>query len=130
MKKLIVIFSLLCTMSIVAASDVSPVISIRYNDFTGSIGTSISHAIGLNLNIDNNRFVGFDNDVTNGNWRIYSGWKFGKLGLGTAGTGENVVSQYTVGTTVGILNNLNLDLDYVITEGSDDTFRLSFNINF
>lgn len=131
MKKLITLLSLIGTFSFVIASDVSPVISIRYNDFTGTTGTSISHAIGLNLNIDDNRFVGFDNDVKNGSWRIFTGWKFGKLGLGTA-TNEDgsVVGQYTAGTSVGILDNLNLDLDYVITDGSDDTIRLSFNINF
>ena len=121
MKKYLVLITILQSLSsFIFPKDVSPVLSIRYDDLSSTI--AVSDAIGLKMDIGGNKFTGFDTDGTD--YRIYVGWGFGKMGFGHDGTGE----EYTVGATYQVLDNINMDLDYVM--GTTDDLRLSLNIHF
>ena len=109
--------------SLLFPKDVSPVFSIRYDDLDG--GVTVSDAIGLQMDIDGSRFTGFDTDGTD--YRIYLGWAFGKIGFGSDGTDE----EFTIGATYGVLENLSLDLDYVMgTDTGDANLRMGLQVHF
>jgi len=126
-KKYILPVLMIATLSsFLFPKDISPVFSIRYSDLTNNGGITISDAIGLQMNIDGNRFTGFDTDGTD--YRIFLGWGFGKIGFGADANGSE---EFTVGATYGVLDNLSLDLDYVMgkTESSHD-LRLALQVHF
>ena len=109
--------------SFLFSKDVSPVFSIRYSDLTD--GIAVSNAVGLQLNIDGSKYTGFDSDGTD--YRIFLGWEFGKVGFGSDGTNE----QFTIGATYGVLDNLSLDLDYVMgTDTGDANLRMALQVHF
>ena len=117
------ILPILIIGSLLFPKDVSPVFSIRYDDMTD--GVTVSDAIGLQMDIDGSRFTGFDTDGTD--YRIYLGWAFGKIGFGSDGTDE----EFTVGATYGVLENLSLDLDYVMgTDTGDANLRMALQVHF
>ena len=71
-------------ISLTFSRDVSPVLSIRYDNLAS--GIVVTDAIGLQMDLGGNKFTGFDTDGTD--YRIYVGWGFGKIGfekIGTAG---------------------------------------------
>ena len=77
------------------------------------------------MNIDDSKYTGFDSDGTD--YRIFVGWGFGKVGFGSDGTNE----QFTVGATYGVLDNLSLDLDYVMGTGTGDAnLRMALQVHF
>ena len=109
--------------SFLFSKDVSPVFSIRYSDLTD--GIAVSNAVGLKMNIDGSKYTGFDSDGTD--YRIFLGWAFGKVGFGSDGTNE----QFTIGATYGVLDNLSLDLDYVMgTDTGDANLRMALQVHF
>ena len=104
--------------------DVSPVFSIRYSDLTD--GIAVSDAVGLQLNVDDNKFTGFDTDGND--YRIFIGWGFGKVGFGANAAGNE---EFTIGATYGVLENLSLDLDYVMgTDAGDANLRMALQVHF
>ena len=101
--------------------DISPVISIRYDQIDDEV--VVTDAIGLKFGLGNDRFTGYDTDGTD--HRLYVGWKFGKIGFGHDGTNP----EYTIGANY-ILDNIGLDLDFIMGDNNENNIRLSLNINF
>jgi len=124
MKKYLIFFVLSATLTSFIFPKVSPVISIRYNDLDGTV--AVSDAIGLKMDLGGNKSSGFDTDGTD--YRLFVAWGFGKVGFGHNGA-DPAKEQYTVGATYGILDNIDMDLDYVMG-GTADNLRLSLNIHF
>ena len=124
MKKYILLVLMVTSLSsLLFSKDISPVFSIRYDNLTD--GITVSDAVGLKMNIDGSKYTGFDTDGTD--YRIFLGWAFGKVGFGSDGTNE----QFTVGATYGVLDNLSLDLDYVMgTDNGDADLRMALQVHF
>ena len=120
MNKVSVIFLLLST--IIIPRDISPVISIRYDQIDNDI--EVTDAIGLQFDLGNNRFTGFDTDGND--YRIYTGWRFGKIGLGHDG----INPEYTIGATYDIIDNIALDLEFIMADDNSHSMRMGLNINF
>ena len=120
MKKLSFIFLIFST--IIIAGDISPVISIRYDQIDNNI--EVTDAIGLQFDLGNKRFTGFDTDGTD--YRIYIGWRFGKIGLGHDGLNP----EYTIGATYDIIDNIAMDLDFIMADDNSNSIRIGLNINF
>ena len=124
MKKYILLVLMVTSLSsLLFSKDISPVFSIRYDNLTG--GIAVSDAVGLKMNIDGSKYTGFDSDGTD--YRIFLGWAFGKVGFGSDGTNQ----EFTVGATYGVLDNLSLDLDYVMGTGTGDAnLRMGLQVHF
>ena len=119
MKKISIL--IIMSLTYVFANDVAPVISMRYDSIDETV--QVSDAIGLRFDLGSDRFTGFDTDGTD--HRLYVGWKFGKIGFGHDGANP----EYTVGATYGFIDNIEVDLDYVMGN-TDNNIRLGLNINF
>ena len=124
MKKYLLLILMVTSLgSLLFSKDISPVFSIRYDNLTD--GITVSDAVGLKMNIDGSKYSGFDSDGTD--YRIFLGWAFGKVGFGSDGTNQ----EFTVGATYGVLDNLSLDLDYVMGTGTGDAnLRLGLQVHF
>ena len=121
-KYLILVLMVTSLSSFIFSKDITPVLSIRYDNLAA--GIAVSDAIGLKMNLSGNKFTGFDTDGTD--YRIYMGWGFGKIGFGDDGS---TTGEYTVGATYEVLDNINMDVDYVIGSTTEN-LRLSLNIHF
>ena len=122
-KYLLLILMVTSLGSLLFSKDISPVFSIRYDNLTD--GIAVSDAVGLKMNIDGSKYTGFDSDGTD--YRIFLGWAFGKVGFGSDGTNE----QFTIGATYEVLDNLSLDLDYVMgTDTGDANLRMALQVHF
>ena len=119
MKKNMLLSLLL--VSYIFPKDISPIISIRYDNLDEAI--AVTDAIGLKFDLGKSRYTGFDTDGTD--HRIYLGWSFGKIGLGHDGTN----AEYTVGGSYEMVDNIGIDIDYVMGDNSDN-LRLALNITF
>ena len=123
MKKYIILVLMVVSLSsLIFPKDITPVLSIRYDNLAE--GITVSDAIGLKMDLSGNKFTGFDTDGTD--YRIYMGWGFGKIGVGDDGS---TTGEYTVGATYEVLDNINMDVDYVIGSTTEN-LRLSLNIHF
>ena len=124
MKKYLLLILMVTSLgSLLFSKDISPVFSIRYDNLTD--GIAVSDAVGLKMNIDGSKYTGFDSDGTD--YRIFLGWAFGKVGFGSDGTDQ----EFTVGATYGVLDNLSLDLDYVMGTGTGDAnLRMGLQVHF
>ena len=124
MKKYILLVLMVTSLSsLLFSKDISPVFSIRYDNL--ATGVAVSDAVGLKMNIDGSKYTGFDSDGTD--YRIFLGWAFGKVGFGSDGTNQ----EFTVGATYGVLDNLSLDLDYVMgTDTGDANLRMALQVHF
>ena len=124
MKKYLLLILMVTSLgSLLFSKDISPVFSIRYDNLTD--GIVVSDAVGLKMNIDGSKYSGFDSDGTD--YRIFLGWAFGKVGFGSDGTNQ----EFTVGATYGVLDNLSLDLDYVMGTGTGDAnLRMALQVHF
>ena len=124
MKKYLLLVLMVTSLgSLLFSKDISPVFSIRYDNLTD--GIVVSDAVGLKMNIDGSKYSGFDSDGTD--YRIFLGWAFGKVGFGSDGTNQ----EFTVGATYGVLDNLSLDLDYVMGTGTGDAnLRMGLQVHF
>jgi len=120
MKKISLITMLLLTS--VFPKDISPVISIRYDQINNVI--EVTDAIGLQFDLGNNRFTGYDTDGID--HRLYVGWKFGKIGFGHDGANP----EYTIGANYDLVDNIGLDLDIIMGHNNSNNIRLGLNINF
>ena len=124
MKKYLLLILMVTSLgSLLFSKDITPVFSIRYDNLTD--GIAVSDAVGLKMNIDGSKYTGFDSDGTD--YRIFLGWAFGKVGFGSDGTNQ----EFTVGATYGVLDNLSLDLDYVMGTGTGDAnLRMALQVHF
>jgi hypothetical protein len=141
MRKLFILTFSITTLlitSISFAQDLNPTLSIRYEDFIENLTPGV--AIGLRLNIDNDRYTGWEvtTDQDNFDTRLIMGWKWGIIGIGalTDGNGD-VYPHYTFGVSYEVLPGLSSNIEYVMTPdapASDDTLndhlRLALSISF
>ena len=138
-KYILVLLTLVISSStlLVAANDLSPTFSIRYEDFINT--PEPSAAVGLKLTIDEDRYTGFEVNTnrTNFDSRLIIGWGWGLFGLGVhqpAGVGTDSFAHYTFGVSYPILDNLISNLEYVMTPDEaaavDDRLRLTLSVGF
>ena len=120
-KNMLLILMFTSLIPLIFSRDVSPVLSIRYDNLDA--GVAVTDAIGLQMDLGGNKFTGFDTDGTD--YRIYMGWKFGKVGFGHDGAAG---TEYTVGANYEVIENISLDLDYVIN--ASENLRLGIQITF
>jgi len=108
MKKYI--FGLIFISQIVIAQNaLSPVLGMRFdiNDMN-----TVKQVLGIQINFDGGKYSGFDTDGENS--RIFMGWSYAKLGIGSATDEDGTTSAVvTVGGTYNISGALNTDVEYV-----------------
>jgi len=110
------------------AGDVSPTISIRFDDVLNGDPTA-NTIVGLKMGITNDVYSGFDTDATS--TRIYLERSFGKVGLGAKNDGE--IPYFTIGGLYSVMNNLNVELEYVVNQldtDVSDQLNLSLTVGF
>ena len=132
MKKniLVLMALLLCVSTYVQARTLSPTFSIRYEDFVES--TDPTAAIGLKLDIDGDRYTGFQVNSDGSDTRLLMGWNWGVIGVGTinvdgaaAGDPDVVLPHYTFGVGYEILDGLTTTFEYCMTPDATDAQRTS-----
>lgn len=116
------------------AGSVTPTISLRVNNVLDGLDFA-SPVIGLKMDLTDGVYSGFDSDATTS--RIYVEKSYGRIGMGTytANVGSALAGEpyFTVGTTYGVLDNLNVELEYVINNlvtNTADVLNLSLTVNF
>ena len=116
------------------AGSVTPTLSLRVNDVLSGLDFA-SPVIGLKMDLTDGVYSGFDSDANTS--RIYVEKSYGRIGMGTYTTavGGALVGEpyFTIGTTYGVQDNLNVELEYVINNLVTDTadiLNLSLTVNF
>ena len=123
-KNIIVCLALiLCVSSYLHARTLSPTFSIRYEDFVNS--TAPSAAIGLKLDVDGDRYTGFQVNSDGTDTRLLMGWNWGVIGVGAidvsaAGDGSSILAHYTFGVGYEILDGLTTNFEYCMTPDATD----------
>ena len=146
MKNKIIIISLLLIVSFLFSNEdsdknVSPSVSIRYDNITGGDGFTPGHTIGMFLDIDGEKYTGFDTTSDGKEFRILIGWKWSIIGVGTREyeftddegvTTTETASLYSFGAKYRMNNNLFTSVEYVKSDGDDaaDGIRLSVGVDF
>jgi len=133
MKKNIII-SIALILSVVTylqARDLSPNFTIRYEDFINT--TAPSAAIGLKLDIDGERYTGFQVNSDGTDSRLLMGWSWGLIGLGAidvsdGGDGSDLLPHYTFGVGYEIIDGLTTNFEYCMTPDADAA-QIGFNPN-
>ena len=146
MKKNIIISIalILCLATYLQARDLSPNFTIRYEDFINN--TTPSAAIGLKLDIDGNRYTGFQVNSDGTDSRLLMGWNWGVIGIGAIdvsanGAGTDILPHYTFGVGYEIIDGLTTNFEYCMTPDADATqiglngnaeerLRLSLSVSF
>ena len=125
MKKNILVFMalLLCVSTYLQARTLSPTFSIRYEDFVES--TDPTAAIGLKLDIDGDRYTGFQVNSDGTDTRLLMGWNWGVIGVGTMnipvdGQDPTILPHYTFGVGYEILDGLTTTFEYCMTPDATD----------
>tara|TARA_B100001115_G_C15550093_1_gene261851 strand:+ start:101 stop:544 length:444 start_codon:yes stop_codon:yes gene_type:complete len=120
--------------------NISPTITIRYDDILS--GMNPSSTIGILLEIDDTRYTGFDTSSDGSELRILMGWKWSVVGLGTKTIevlgNEETVNMYSFGAKYGILDGMYTAIEYVMIQDeeldghtpTDDFIRLSVGVDF
>ena len=113
------------------ARTLSPTFSIRYEDFVNS--TAPSAAIGLNLDIDGDRYTGFQVNSDGSDTRLLMGWNWGVIGVGAIDVsadvdGRAMLAHYTFGVGYEIVDGLTTNFEYCMTPDADDD-QIGFNAN-
>ena len=146
MKKCIVVVTtlVLCLSSYMQARDISPTFSIRYEDFINS--ASPSAAIGLKLDIDGDRYTGFQVNSDGSDTRLLMGWNWGVIGVGAIDVsadvdGSAMLAHYTFGVGYEIVDGLTTNFEYCMTPdavaaditnnaNAETRLRLSLSVSF
>ena len=141
MRRLFITFFSITTVlltSVSFAQDLNPTLSIRYEDFIDNLTPGV--AIGLKLNIDGDRYTGWEvtTDQENFDTRLLMGWNWGVIGIGaiTDADTEEVYPHYTFGVTYELLDGLASNFEYVMTPDAPEEaemsehLRLSLSISF
>tara|TARA_Y100000588_G_scaffold269286_1_gene284628 strand:+ start:930 stop:1376 length:447 start_codon:yes stop_codon:yes gene_type:complete len=120
--------------------NISPSITIRYDDILS--GMTPSSTIGILLSIDDTKYSGFDTSSDASELRILVGWKWTILGLGTKKIdidGEShTVGMTSFGAKYRVLDGMFTSMEYVRIddegiEGHEpqaDYIRLSIGVDF
>ena len=121
--------------------NISPSITIRYDDILS--GMTPSSTIGILLSIDETKYSGFDTNTDGTELRILVGWKWTILGLGTKkiDLGEGVtqtVGMTSFGAKYRVLDGMFTSMEYVRIEDEGiegyepqaDYIRLSIGVDF
>mgnify|MGYP004363434511 FL=1 len=93
-------------------------------------------AIGVKLNIDEDRYTGFEVNTNQDDFdsRLILGWKWAVIGLGTKVVDAITYPSFTFGGSYIILNSLSTNIEYVTTPhseaGIDDHIRLAVMVTF
>jgi len=131
-KNIIVCMALILSVSAyLEARTLSPTFSIRYEDFVNS--TAPSAAIGLKLDIDGDRYTGFQGNSDGSDTRLLMGWNWGVIGVGVMDVSEDVdgsdmLAHYTFGVGYEIVDGLTTNFEYCMTPDATDT-QIGFNSN-
>ena len=131
-KNIIVCMALILSVSAyLEARTLSPTFSIRYEDFVNS--TAPSAAIGLNLDIDGDRYTGFQVNSDGSDTRLLMGWNWGVIGVGAIDVSEGVdgsdmLAHYTFGVGYEIVDGLTTNFEYCMTPDADDA-QIALNAN-
>ena len=139
MRKLFIISFSIVSLALTSFSfsqdDLSPTLTIRYDDFINDLSPGV--AIGLKLAIDNDRYTGFEvnTDQDNFDTRLLLGWKWGVMGIGAKTVGVNVFPHYTFGVSYEIVPGLASNFEYVMTPDApagtvEDRLRLTLSVSF
>ena len=146
MKKIILLTSglLLVLSSLLQSRDLSPSLSIRYEDFINNLTPNA--AIGLKLEIDEDRYTGFEVNSDGSDTRLLMGWNWGVIGVGAidvsaAVDGSAMLAHYTFGVGYEIVDGLNTNLEYCMTPdavaadiannpNAETRLRLSLSVSF
>ena len=134
MRKIILLTSglLLVLSSLLQSRDLSPSLSIRYEDFINNLTPNA--AIGLKLEIDENRYTGFEVNSDGSDTRLLMGWNWGLIGIGSLTNANGTFPHYTFGVSYEILDGLTSCFEYVMTPDEaaleNDRLRLALSINF
>ena len=146
MKKYIIvsIALVLCLTTYLQARDLSPTFSIRYEDFINTADPSA--AIGLKLDIDGDRYTGFQVNSDGTDTRLLMGWNWGVIGVGAidvsaGGAGTDILPHYTFGVGYEIISGLSTNFEYCMTPDANATqiglnpnaqerLRLSLSVSF
>tara|TARA_B100002052_G_scaffold161630_1_gene147088 strand:- start:92 stop:499 length:408 start_codon:yes stop_codon:yes gene_type:complete len=113
-KNIKILFFLLS--SFIYAGDVSPVLGIRFSDILASNDLQDpTNSLGLKMEISEGVYSGFD--VSNGDFRIFVQRNNMIFGMGNNNQNQ---PQFTVGGYYGALENLYVNLEYVINQLTDD----------
>ena len=136
-----IFLSLSLTQEIGDDRNISPTISIRYDDILS--GMSPSSTIGMLLVIDDVRSTGFDTTSDGSELRLLLGWNWSIIGVGTKKieliSGETeTVSMYSFGAKYRVLDGMYTSLEYVMISDEDlvghtpteDYIRLSVGVDF
>ena len=126
------------------SQDITPSLSIRYEDFINE--PTPGAAIGLRLDIDGDRYTGWEvsTDQDNFDTRLLMGWKWGVIGVGaiTHASNNKVYPHYSFGVSYELVDGLRSNFEYVMTQGYEDDnalgalsdldphLRLALNVSF
>jgi len=138
-------FCLLFSQDSDSERNISPSITIRYDDILS--GMTPSSTIGILLSIDDAKYTGFDTSSDASELRILVGWKWTILGLGTKKIQLNDGSEHIVGMTsfgakYRVLDGMFTSMEYVRIEDQElpgidpgyepiaDYIRLSVGVDF
>ena len=134
MKKNIIISIalILCLATYLQARDLSPNFTIRYEDFINN--TTPSAAIGLKLDIDGDRYTGFQVNSDGSDTRLLVGWNWGVIGIGSLTSDAVSYAHYTFGVGLEVVPGLSTNFEYCMTpdeaELENDSLRIALSINF
>ena len=121
-------------ISIITAQAINPTLSIRYENFIEELSPGV--AIGVKLNIDDDRYTGFEVNTNQEDFdsRLILGWKWAIFGLGTKLVDTITYPSFTFGGSYSVLNSLSTNIEYVMTPdsdaGIDDHIRLAVMVTF
>ena len=102
--------------SFIYAGSVSPVLGIRFNDILASNDLQDpSNSLGLKMEVSEGIYSGFD--VSDGDFRIFVQRSNMIFGMGNNNQNQ---PQFTVGGYYSALENLSVNLEYVINQLTDD----------
>tara|TARA_B100000676_G_scaffold306933_1_gene364219 strand:- start:780 stop:1202 length:423 start_codon:yes stop_codon:yes gene_type:complete len=128
MKKNILISILSFTFaSFLYSGTIQPSLSMRFNDVVNTNNDIEDEAfttalvLGLAMTIEEGVSAGFDSDGEDS--RIFVAFDYGTFGMGMNSAGE---PQFTVGAKYSALSNLDVSLDYVINNLTDDGDGVAF----
>jgi len=129
-KNILITLIALSFGSFLFSATVGPTMSMRFNDIVGEQDLGqlpVTLVLGLAMNVEDGISAGFDSDGTDS--RIFVAFDYGTIGLGIDGNGD---PQFTIGGKYSALSNLNVSLDYIINNLTDDPdeLRLSLGVTF
>ena len=141
-KNIILILSLglFCSSILFSQTDksernIAPTISIRYDDIRSEM--TQSSTIGIILNIDEDKYSGFDTTGDGTELRILIGWRWTIIGLGTKEIDQDggeiaTVGMYSFGAKYRVLDNMFSSMEYVRVDDDsiNDYIRLTIGVDF